>query len=515
MRYLNRDNVKGRTGQWSQEPSERQQNLEPILPTGANCLGSRRARLPIGPTSPRRRSAVWRTDIQSEPTPCSPWPERSASSIGFSLASTPGTAISDASGHKSPSLSESVNVVAELDVHLDRSGIPSLIGMAWFTQRRSNPVSTVFAYSVGYLAQPGAFPIDPELPLVSGNQYTDGLPGAFEDCSPDRWGRNLIKKRRRSVDYPGSERPGDLNSVDYLVGVSDLTRQGALRFTHPGQPAFLAPDTDVPKLVDLPRLLNASDALSNDSNDWAATKVLLEAGSGSLGGARPKASVRDDNRLLIAKFPHPHDDWDVMAWECVALDLARLAGLDVPNHRLVDLGNDRRILLTQRFDRTDGDQRLPYMSAMTLISGSDGGSYDYLDVADHLADASAGASDDLADLYRRVVFSVAIHNTDDHLRNLGLLHHPGGWRLAPVFDVNPNPAAHSTRVTAVAGAIGRGDEPAALIELANRCRLSADAAQAIHAEVHQAAAVWRDTARRLRISEAEIRRFEAAFSGVG
>ncbi len=346
---------------------------------------------------------------------------------------------------------------------------------------------------------------------MTGSQYTDGLPGAFQDCSPDRWGRNLITKRHRASTLEGAGRTGELNDVDFLIGVSDLTRQGALRFTKPGRRIFLDPGIDVPKLLDLPLLVAASDSLADGSDDWTAVKLLLDAGSGSLGGARPKASVRDHGRLLIAKFPHRHDEWDVMGWECVALDLAESAGLAVPPHRLVDLGDHRRVLVVDRFDRADDGRRIPYISAMTLLSGSDGGWYDYLDVADHLADVSAAAGLDLTDLYRRVVFSVAIHNTDDHLRNLGLLHEPGGWRLAPVFDVNPNPDRRSLRVTGIAGATQRDDEPAGLTELAERCRLSPPEAAAIRREVDAAVATWPAVARRHELSQPEILRFETAF----
>jgi serine/threonine-protein kinase HipA len=402
----------------------------------------------------------------------------------------------------------------QLDVHLDIGGMPTRIGQAWFTQRRQQAVTTVFAYTPSYLSTPGAWAIDPDLPLLSGNQYIEGLPGAFQDCSPDRWGRNLVNKRRRAADRSGRLR--ELNEVDYLIGVSDRTRQGALRFTRPGDPGFLHPDNTVPRLIDLPSLLAASDSLRTDNDELAAVKALLEAGSGSLGGARPKASVVDaDGRLMIAKFPHQDDEWDVMAWECVALDLATHAGIHTPPHDLIEVSKGRRVLLTQRFDRS-GEHRIGYMSAMTALSATDGEAHDYLEIAEHITDVSAGATADLAELYRRVAFGIAIHNTDDHLRNTGFLAAPGGWRMSPLFDVNPNPVANAGRVTSIAGATHRPDESAALAELAQACRLSKRKATSITTEVDTAVAGWRDRAQARGVHPNEIELFRKVLStGLG
>ena len=167
--------------------------------------------------------------------------------------------------------------------------------------------------------------------LFGRSSTVPGLPGCFQDCSPDRWGRNLIEKRLRAFALREGTGQRTLTDVDYLLGVADLTRQGALRLRHgsdsvPSGP-FIDPDTVVPKLLELPRLLAAADAVARDPDDQTAVKDLLDAGSGSLGGARPKASVREGERLMIAKFPHRDDTWDVMAWEATALDLAE--GADI------------------------------------------------------------------------------------------------------------------------------------------------------------------------------------------
>lgn len=399
----------------------------------------------------------------------------------------------------------------QLDVHLDRDGTSQLVGRAWFTQRRGGPVTTVFAYSSDYLATPRSLSIDPALDLVSGNQHVDGMPGAFRDSAPDRWGRNLIDKRHQASSHP--ERRRDLNEVDYLSQVSDRTRQGALRFTRPGQDIFIAADDRVPKLIHLPRLLNASHSVASPSEDLAAVKELLDAGSGSLGGARPKASVLDqEDRLYVAKFPHRDDEWDVMAWECVALDLAEKAGIQTPTHDLVSVSDSERVLLLQRFDRTELGHRIPYISAMTALSATDGQWHDYSEVAEVLADIGADARANLAALYRRVVFSVAVHNTDDHLRNHGFLASDGGWVLAPVFDVNPNPILTAARVTGIAGTTMPDDEQAGLSTFAEACRLEPSQAEDIHREVTDAVAQWRDVATSRHIAKAEIVRFEPIFN---
>jgi len=398
----------------------------------------------------------------------------------------------------------------QVDVHLDVEGVSTIIGTAWFTQKRSS-VATVFAYSGDHLAARGAIAIDPRLPLVSGNQHVPGLPGAFQDCAPDRWGRNLIQKRHRAQRDAG--RSADLTDIDFLLGVSDQTRQGALRFTRPDSDTFLDTGYEVPKLMQLPALLNAADRVDT-SDDLAAVKELLEAGSGSLGGARPKASVVDtDGRLMIAKFPHRSDEWDVMAWEAVALDLAEAAGIRVPERRLVSIADQRHVLLMRRFDRSPQGFRIPYMSAMTAIEATDGDFHDYEEIAEAITDIGASAKADLSELFRRAAFNAAIHNTDDHLRNHGFLAADGAWRLSPAFDMNPNPDTSTHRVTGIAGATSIEDSARGLRDLADVCRLKPDQAQIILGEVHDAVGQWRSAAQRHHLSAREIERFAEALDG--
>ncbi len=394
-------------------------------------------------------------------------------------------------------------------VYLDvPTGEPLLVGEAFFAARGGRLVSSTFRYDTDYLADPAAFAVDPALPLTTGGQNVPGLPGSFQDCSPDRWGRNLITKDRRGAALAEGRKLEAVTDVDLLVGVSDVTRQGALRFrTDPTGP-FLGAGAEVPKLIELPALLRAAEAATGD-DDFAAIRQLLAAGTGSLGGARPKASVRDGDRLLIAKFPHPDDDWDVMAWEKTALDLAGAAGIEVPRTQLVR-ADGKSVLLLERFDRRP-DSRVPYVSAMTLLNARDGDSHDYVEVAEALPEVSAATTADLNELWRRVVFSLLINNTDDHLRNHGFLHGKGGWRLSPVFDVNPNPDAATARQTAVGGAYHREEALNALLAYAKEFDVTPLTGEAILSEVAIAVAKWREAASENNLGPKDVDLFADAF----
>lgn len=396
-------------------------------------------------------------------------------------------------------------------VHVALRGETVRAGTAYFHRRRS-ALSTTFTYDPAWLADRRSFALDPSLPLVSGSHATEGLPGSFEDCSPDRWGRNLITRRARATARQQRGAPPSLSEIDYLLSVSDHTRQGALRFRIDGADEFLAHDREVPRLIELPRLLRAAETVAHDSDDdYEAVQVLLDAGTGSLGGARPKATVRSDQgRLLIAKFPHHHDQWDIAVWEKTALDLAEMAGVRVPERSLVPIGPGSTLLLA-RFDRAGEGLRIPYISALTLMSGRDGDSYDYADLATELTEFGAGDNAELEALFRRVVVSVAIHNTDDHLRNTGFLRGPDGWRLSPVFDINPNPDLGGRRQTAIGSAETVADEPEGLMHLAEWCHLDPAEARQIVAEVLDAMATWKEVAARNGASAKEVDRFSDVF----
>ncbi len=230
--------------------------------------------------------------------------------------------------------------------------------------------------------------------------------------------------------------------------------------------AFVGPPSHVPPLVSLPELLRASDELATDEDPTAAVKELLDTGTTGLGGARPKASVRlDDGALAIAKFPHCSDQWDVMAWKATALDLLESAGVRTPTRRLAR-GGERSVLVLRRFDRTDEGHRVGYISAMTAVSASDGDRRDYAEIAQAVRDLSLSVKADHRELFDRVVASVALGNTDDHLRNHGFLAARGHWTLSPAFDVNPNPDPWQNRSTSIMGADGLPDEIDALLAFA-------------------------------------------------
>lgn len=379
---------------------------------------------------------------------------------------------------------------------------PRPVGQAHVT-RSAGRLSTTFLYDPAYLTGDGTS-IDPALPLVSGAQHQTGLVRAFADSAPDRWGRNLVMKAERARARDEGRAPRTLDDLDFLLGVSDDTRQGALRFRLPGHQEFLGKPATVPRLISLPTLLHAADELSSDDDPASAVKQLLDTGTTGLGGARPKASVRlDDGSLAIAKFPHGSDQWDVMAWEATALDLLESAGVRTPPRRLTRVGG-RSVLLLRRFDRTGSGERVGYISAMTATGSLDGEQRDYADIAAAMRDLSFALRADHHELFDRVAASVALGNTDDHLRNHGFLADHGSWTLSPAFDVNPTPDASRRRSTSIMGADAPPDEAEGLLALAGECSLSAARARDRLGRVADALAGWRDAARQNRVPDREI-----------
>ncbi|MCL2881460.1 MAG: type II toxin-antitoxin system HipA family toxin [Coriobacteriia bacterium] len=405
--------------------------------------------------------------------------------------------------------------MSRIDVSLETGG-RTLFAGSLFTHFRGRRLSTSFSYDPNYLADRAAYDLEPALPLDQGaHGFPDGLPYSFKDACPDRWGRELIRKRLMSSRGAGNGHPRELTDIDYLLGTSDFTRQGALRFKQEGSADFEAADTTVPKLIMLPELLAASTQVAHDAfgtaSDLAAVKMLLDAGTASLGGARPKASVLDKEALSIAKFPHPSDAWDVMRWEKIALDLARAAGVAVPESRLLTIDGSS-VLLLRRFDRDLQARRIGYISALTLLERDDGQSGDYVEIADTLATVSEAPAEDLAQLWRRILVSIYLHNTDDHLRNHGLLRGKRGWRLSPAFDINPEPVLTHTRATSIDGVVDAADEWSALWGARAWFGLSDEEAQDIAQEVSAAFIFWKDIARRNGATQKEIELFAPILS---
>ncbi len=386
-----------------------------------------------------------------------------------------------------------------LDVLMDDSGV---VGRAYFTRVRGQ-VTTTFIYSPDYLAN-GGMNIDPVLMLVSGAQHVDGLLPAFADSAPDRWGRNLIDKAERIRAREERRMFRRLDDLDYLLGVSDDTRQGALRFRPVGSREYLGPPSRVPRVVALPKLLHATDELVKEDDPARAVKELLETGTTGLGGARPKASVRlEDGQLAIAKFPHPSDRWDVMAWEATCLDLLEKVGVRTPKRRLTSVG-DRSVLILDRFDRSSNGTRVPYISAMTATGSKDGDHRDYADIMEAMRDLSSSPSRDQKELFDRAVVNIALGNTDDHLRNHGFLAYHGQWNLSPVFDVNVNPDIAQVRSTSIMGADSFPDEIEGLLALADECNLTQAQARDRLKRIGSDLEFWRERARMNKIRESEI-----------
>lgn len=402
----------------------------------------------------------------------------------------------------------------EVEVVVSIAGEDILAGRLWSHRSRGRESAT-FSYDESYLALDRAYELDPRLPLTAGPHQTSqgqAIFAAFADCAPDRWGRLLLKRSERQRAETEDRGERSIGEIDYLLGVRDDLRQGALRFRDPGDGAYLAPeDSGVPDLVDLPRLLNAAERLERDEVDEPELATLLHGGS-SLGGARPKAHVRDrSGRIAIAKFPsEAKDEWDVMAWESIALSLAADAGVAVPRFSLHRISG-KSVLIVDRFDRA-GEVRIGYVSAMTMLEASDGDRGSYLEIADVIERHSPSAAADLAELWRRIAFSILISNTDDHLRNHGFLHATtAGWSLSPAFDLNPDPEPGPKYLST---AIDFDDPRAAvetLMKVAADFRLDEDAAIRILAQVESARAGWRRAAAAAPVSTQEVALMSSAF----
>lgn len=385
----------------------------------------------------------------------------------------------------------------QVDIVVQIDGEDVQAGRLW-SHRRRGIESATFAYATEYLERDDAYELDPSLPLVEGQQQTAvgrAMFGAFADCAPDRWGRTLItrfeQRRARAEGVTGRS----FGELDFLLGVRDDLRQGALRFRDPDTDLFLADEhSGVPALVELPKLLSAADRVERDAAEDEDLDALLRGGS-SLGGARPKAHVvLPSGRPAIAKFPSPaRDEWDVMRWEAVALELAGAAGIEVPAWQLLEIAG-RAVLVLERFDRLES-RRLGYVSAMTMLEAQDGDQRSYLEIVDSIETRSAAATADLHQLWRRIAFSILISNTDDHLRNHGFLRRStAGWSLSPAFDLNPDPSAG---VKHLKTSIDFHDTEAridTLLGVAEHFRLTDAAAEATLKEISEATERWRDVA---------------------
>ena len=367
-----------------------------------------------------------------------------------------------------------------------------------------------FTYHDGWLSDENAFGLSPDMPLVKGQFVPEAgqdMLAPLGDSAPDTWGRTVMRRFEGRMAEAEGRRPRTLQETDYLLGVNDETRLGALRFRVDGE--FQAREgIGVPALVSLGDLLNASQRVLRGEETTEDLKRLFAPGS-SLGGARPKASILDQHgRLSVAKFPKETDTYCVERWEAIALELARRAGITVSDHTL-EMAGDKPVFLSHRFDRNE-DGRIPFISAMAMLGGRDGESYSYLDLADIITSESVTPDQDREELYRRVAFSILVTNLDDHMRNHGFLRGRGGWNLSPAYDINPVPNQPRVLKSYV-----DDDNPDASIAL-HRAQhdsylLERGEADRIISEVTEATMAWREVARALGAPEREIREMATAF----
>ena len=317
------------------------------------------------------------------------------------------------------------------------------VGTLWIHHRRQGSAS--FEYSQEWLNHPHSYELEPMLPLGRGKYHTapgQVLFGSMSDSAPDRWGRRLIQQAHRKglPGYPTVS--GALGEQHYLLGVNDMARMGALRYSADGGATFLHTDegASIPPIIDLLPLHHAAEHLCRDTATPAELRMLLNPGS-SLGGAWPKASVKDEQgNLYMAKFSNSQQEYDVVAWEAVAMTIAAKAGIRVPEFCLKRPARGKSVFLSRRFDRSPSGTRLPYISAMTMLQAKDGEVHSYAELAEYMSQYTANPRADLKELWCRIALSIMVTNVDDHPRNHGFLRKERkGWQLAPLFDVNPTP----------------------------------------------------------------------------
>ena len=398
---------------------------------------------------------------------------------------------------------------------------PQLIGTLFSSFSRGKEIFS-FEYDQQWLQSPFVQEIDPDLGLFSGIQYLRDEKnnfGAFLDSSPDRWGRVLMDRREAILARMENRPYHNLNESDYLLGVFDEQRMGALRFKETDTGVFMNDNRNfaTPPWTSIRELEQASYQLENDLIDdseilkWLY--ILLAPGS-SLGGARPKAGVKNsDGALWIAKFPSMNDKFDVGAWEMVINELAQTAGLNVPQATARQFYGKHHTFLTKRFDRTASGKRLHFASAMTLLGYTDGVSFQegasYLELAEFIIRKGSNVNQDLEELFRRIVFSICVSNTDDHLRNHGFLLTKEGWTLSPAYDMNPNPKGTGLKLN-----ISTNDNSLDLnlaMEVVPFFRLDEKRASDIVQNILSVVSEWKKIATKYKISKNEQDLMKSAF----
>lgn len=416
-----------------------------------------------------------------------------------------------------------MNKKKEILVYADWSGFiqPLLIGMLKASPSRGKEIFS-FEYSEQWLKSENTFLLDPELQLYSGQHFPRDEKinfGVFLDSCPDRWGRVLMERREASLARKENRPEKKLLESDFLLGVYDQHRMGAIRFKIKEDEEFLNDDKNMaaPPWTSLRELEHASKMIEQDNvhdkNYFNWINLLIAPGS-SLGGARPKASVLDHaNKLWIAKFPSINDKKNIGGWEMVAHILAHHSGINVAEAKAQQFNSHHHSFLTKRFDRNEKGERIHFASALTMLGYTDGAGHEtgasYLELAEFLIRHGDDVNKDLEELWRRIVFNICIKNTDDHLRNHGFLLTERGWKLSPAYDMNPNEYGTGLHLN-----ISETDNSLDLdlaLRVAEYFRLEKTATKKIIQQIKHATSKWREVAANIGISRSEQDAMKKAF----
>ncbi|WP_168224930.1 type II toxin-antitoxin system HipA family toxin [Azoarcus sp. DD4] len=407
----------------------------------------------------------------------------------------------------------------QVQLCIGKAGLP--VGSLVYV-RQGRRENSAFAYDEGWLVSPARFNVSADLQLLAGHQshkaaspHDSVFHGAIADTAPDAWGRRVIARdhAKRRKDDP---RLQALTELDYLLAVDDFSRVGALRLRDPDGTWHRTPmlgRRSTPPLVELERVFLASRAVERGDETAEDLRYLQGKGT-SLGGMRPKCTLVDeDGRLAIGKFPSVGDARSVTRGEVLALKLAALAGIDSAPARVVTLG-EVPVAVIHRFDRDEADGRIPYQSAASLLQASREEDRSYTEIADAIRAYGHAPTQDVRQLWRRLVFNLLITNVDDHLQNHGFLHvMHGQWRLAPAFDINPFPDKERESKTWLSEQDGPITDVGMLLARASYFGLDEAPALAVLAEVHAAVTNWRQVALSAEVGlrQAELDDFAPAF----
>jgi serine/threonine-protein kinase HipA len=403
--------------------------------------------------------------------------------------------------------------MADVEVHIELAAATRRVGTLYAPERGGDRAPVVFEYHADWLKHKEAFSLEPALQLGRG-AYAPlaGLYGSIGDSAPDTWGRRLMQRAERKRAEREARNPRTVTELDYLLGVFDRARLGALRFREAGEGPFLAAlGPGVPSLVDLGNLLAVTERIERDEESEEDLRMIFAPGS-SLGGARPKASVLNQHgELSIAKFAKETDDYRIELWESIALDLARQAGITVADHALHEVAG-KPVLISRRFDR-DGERRIPFLSALSMLGIRDGERASYPELVDVLTRNGANAAADAAELYRRMIFNILVSNVDDHGRNHGFLwRDSAGWVLSPAYDLNPVPTDLKARVLSTNISLDEATCDLQLaLSVAEYFSLKSAQASVIVRQVAQVVRNWAAVAEHNGARPAEIKRMASAF----